>query len=170
MPKLVAPDGIMYVVNDTGPDQADLAERRADLPPKKNLNQLLGWCGSADVTSQTWQLLDKVKRAENDGEYIPLVDSAASALKMFNRHCGTIFAHHELIVPHPAATVAVLLMEAGQNCATMVRWHACCRTQSYGGHKPGANPSNRPYKSLDSPSAAKISSAARGEIAAPCGA
>ena len=43
MPKLVAPDGIMYVVNDTGPDQADLAERRADLPPKKNLNQLLGW-------------------------------------------------------------------------------------------------------------------------------
>jgi len=89
MPKLVAPDGIMYVVNDTGPDQADLAERRADLPPKKNLNQLLGWCGSAEVTSQTWQLLDKVKRAENDGEYIPLVDSAASALKMFNRHCGT---------------------------------------------------------------------------------
>ena len=51
MPKLVAPDGIMYVVNDTGPDQADLAERRADLPPKKNLNQLLGWCGPADVTS-----------------------------------------------------------------------------------------------------------------------
>ena len=89
MPKLVAPDGIMYVVNDTGPDQADLAERRADLPPKKNLNQLLGWCGPADVTSQTWQLLDKVRRAENDGEYIPLVDSAASALKMFNRHCGT---------------------------------------------------------------------------------
>ena len=53
MPKLVAPDGIMYVVNDTGPDQADLAERRADLPPKKNLNQLLGWCGLAGVTSQT---------------------------------------------------------------------------------------------------------------------
>ena len=53
MPKLVAPDGIMYVVNDTGPDQADLAERRADLPPKKNLNQLLGWCGPAGVTSQT---------------------------------------------------------------------------------------------------------------------
>ena len=53
MPKLVAPDGIMYVVNDTGPDQADLAERRADLPPKKNLNQLLGWCGPVGVTSQT---------------------------------------------------------------------------------------------------------------------
>ena len=52
MPKLVAPDGIMYVFNDTGPDQADLAERRADLPPKKNLNQLLGWCGPAGVTSQ----------------------------------------------------------------------------------------------------------------------
>ena len=44
---------IMYVVNDTGPDQADLAERRADLPPKKNLNQLLGWCGPAGVTSQS---------------------------------------------------------------------------------------------------------------------
>ena len=52
MPKLVAPDGIMYVFNDTGPDQADLAERRADPPPKKNLNQLLGWCGPAGVTSQ----------------------------------------------------------------------------------------------------------------------
>ena len=51
MPKLVAPDGIMYVVNDTGPDQADLAERRADLPPKKNLNQLLRWCvpGGRDI-------------------------------------------------------------------------------------------------------------------------
>ena len=165
MPKLVAPDGIMYVVNDTGPDQADLAERRADLPPKKNLNQLLGWCGPADVTSQTWQLLDKVRRAENDGEYIPLVDSAASALKMFNRHCGT--SHTMSSSFHTQRLRGVLLMEADK----IARWSdACCRTQSYGGHQPGANPSNRPYKSLDSPSAAKISSAARGEIAAPCGA
>jgi len=43
----------MYVINDTGPDQAGLAERRPDLPPKKNLNQLLGWCGPVGVTSQT---------------------------------------------------------------------------------------------------------------------
>ena len=47
MSKLVAPDGIMYVINDTGPDQDDLTERRPDLPPMKNLNQLLGWCGQA---------------------------------------------------------------------------------------------------------------------------
>ena len=53
----------------------------------------------------------------------------------------------------------------------IARWSdACCRTQSYGGHQPGANPSSRPYKSLNSPSAAKISSAARGGIAVPCGA
>ena len=53
MPKLVAPDGIVYVIKDTEPGQGDLAERRPDLPPKKNLNQLLGWCGPAGVTSQT---------------------------------------------------------------------------------------------------------------------
>ena len=53
MPKLVAPDGILYVIKDTEPGQGDLAERRPDLPPKKNLNQLLGWCGPAGVTSQT---------------------------------------------------------------------------------------------------------------------
>ena len=53
MPKLVAPDGILYVIKGTEPGQGDLAERRPDLPPKKNLNQLLGWCGPAGVTSQT---------------------------------------------------------------------------------------------------------------------
>ena len=46
MPKLVAPDGIIYVINDTGPDQADLAalvQRRPDLPAKNNLHQLFRW-------------------------------------------------------------------------------------------------------------------------------
>jgi len=46
MLKLVAPDGILYVIKDTGPGQADVAAlevRCPDLPPVKNLNQLLGW-------------------------------------------------------------------------------------------------------------------------------
>ena len=95
MPKLVAPDGIMYVINDTGPGQADaaaLAKRRPGLPKKKNLNQLFRWTpgphngrGIAD----DWQLLDKVRWAEKNGEYIPLVGSATNALKIFNRHCRT---------------------------------------------------------------------------------
>ena len=94
MPKLVAPDGIMYVINDTGPRQADVAaleKLRPDLP-KKNRNQLLRWTpgphkgrGIAD----DWQLLDNVRWAEKNGEYIPLVGSATNALKIFNRHCGT---------------------------------------------------------------------------------
>ena len=45
MAKLVAPDGVLFVINDTEPGQADaaaLAKRRADLPPLKNVNQLLG--------------------------------------------------------------------------------------------------------------------------------
>ena len=95
MPKLVAPDGIMYVINDTEPGQADVAaleKRRPDLPPNKNLHQLFRWTpgphngrGIAD----DWQLLDKVRWAEKNGEYIPLVGSATNALKIFNRHCGT---------------------------------------------------------------------------------
>ena len=95
MPKLVAPDGVIYVINDTGPGQPDLtalAERRRDLPPKKNLHQLFRWTpgphngrGLAD----DWQLLDQVRWAEKNGEYIPLVGSATNALKIFNRHCGT---------------------------------------------------------------------------------
>ena len=95
MPKLVAPDGVLFVINDTGPGQADvaaLAERRKDLPPPKNLNQLLGWVPGphgARAMANNWQLLDKVKWAENDGEYIPLVGFAANALMIFNRHCGT---------------------------------------------------------------------------------
>ncbi len=32
----------------------------------------LVWPGGRDI-ADNWQLLDKVKRAENDGEYIPLV-------------------------------------------------------------------------------------------------
>ena len=46
------------------------------------------WPGGRDI-ADNWQLLEKVKRAENDGEYILLFGSAANALKMFNRHCGT---------------------------------------------------------------------------------
>ena len=91
MPKLVAPDGIMYVINDTGPDQADLAERRPDLTATEEEPEpaaRLVWPGGRDI-ADNWQLLENVKRAENDGEYIPLFGSAASALKMFNRHCGT---------------------------------------------------------------------------------
>ena len=106
-----------------------------------------------------WQLLEKVKRAENDGEYILLFCSAASALKMFNelRH----LAHHELIVPHPAATAAVLLMEATQNCV-MVRCllpHSLLRMAS-----ARCKPLKPPLQSFNSLSAAKISSAARGGL------
>ena len=79
MLKLVAPDGILYVIKDTGPGQADVAAlevRCPDLPPKKNLNQLLGWApaphGFRGVASN-WQLLHDVKWAEKNGEYIPLV-------------------------------------------------------------------------------------------------
>ena len=95
MLKLVAPDGVLFVINDTEPGQADaaaLAKRRADLPPLKNVNQLLGWLpgphGDRGMAND-WQPLHKVKWAERDGEYIPLVGSAANALKIFNRHCGT---------------------------------------------------------------------------------
>ena len=92
---VVAPDGVLFVINDTEPGQADaaaLAKRRADLPPLKNVNQLLGWLpgphGDRGMAND-WQPLHKVKWAERDGEYIPLVGSAANALKIFNRHCGT---------------------------------------------------------------------------------
>jgi len=40
MLKLVAPDGVLFVINDTEPGQADaaaLAKRPADLPPLKNV-------------------------------------------------------------------------------------------------------------------------------------
>ena len=86
---------MLFVINDTEPGQADaaaLAKRRADLPPLKNVNQLLGWLpgphGDRGMAND-WQPLHKVKWAERDGEYIPLVGSAANALKIFNRHCGT---------------------------------------------------------------------------------
>ena len=45
MLKLVAPDGVLFVINDTEPGQADaaaLAKRRADLPPLKNVAVELG--------------------------------------------------------------------------------------------------------------------------------
>ena len=95
MPKLVAPNGIIYVINDTRPDQPDLtalAERRRDLPPKKNLHQLFRWTPgphSGRGKADNWQLLDNVKWAEKNGEYIPLIGSSSNALTIFNKHCGT---------------------------------------------------------------------------------
>ena len=67
MPKLVAPDGVIYVIKDTGPDQADLAalaQRRPDLPAKKNLHQLFRWTPgphNGRGKAGDWQLLDNVK-------------------------------------------------------------------------------------------------------------
>ena len=59
------------------------------------------------------------------------------------------------------------MMEARQNCA-MVRCllpHSLLQMAS-----ARCKPLKQPLQSLNSPSAAKISSAARGRIAAPCGA
>ena len=87
MSKLVAPNGVLYLINDTGPDQADveaLTRLRPDLPPLKNLYQLLGWTQgphNGRVKAGDWQLLHGVKWAERDGEYIPLVGSAANVLR-----------------------------------------------------------------------------------------
>ena len=95
MSKLVAPNGVLYLINDTGPDQADveaLTRLRPDLPPLKNLYQLLGWTQAPHngrSKAGDWQLLHNVKWAERDGEYIPLVGSAANALEILNKHGGT---------------------------------------------------------------------------------
>ena len=95
MSKLVAPNGVLYLINDTGPDQADveaLTRLRPDLPPLKNLYQLLGWTQgphNGRGKAGDWQLLHSVKWAERDGEYIPLVGSAANALEILNKHSGT---------------------------------------------------------------------------------
>ena len=67
MPKLVAPDGILYEIKDKT-DLVALAKRRTDLPPMKNLNQLFSWVAGPNggrAIADNWQLLDKVKWAEN---------------------------------------------------------------------------------------------------------
>ena len=85
MAVLVAPDGKVYVINDNGPDQADvsaLVNSRADAPPRKNINQLLGWTSGPHgqrKAAGNWQLLEDIKWAENGIEYIPLIGSAANA-------------------------------------------------------------------------------------------
>ena len=86
---------MLYVINDIGPGQADvaaLAERRKDLPPLKNLYQLFGWTTGPHIgrdAAGNWQLLHNVKWVENEGEYIPLVGSASNGLQIFNKFCGT---------------------------------------------------------------------------------
>ena len=94
--RLVAPDGVLYVINDTGvggPDVEALKHRRSDLPPPKNFHQLFGWADAVPHGKRCkavhWQLLEDVKWAEFDGVFIPLVGSASNALKIFNTHCGT---------------------------------------------------------------------------------
>ena len=94
--RLVAPDGVLYVINDTGvggPDVEALKHRRSDLPPPKNFHQLFGWADAVPHGKRgkalDWQLLKDVKWAEFDGVFIPLVGSASNALKIFNTHCGT---------------------------------------------------------------------------------
>ena len=96
MPSLVSPDGVLYVINDTDSGQDDLkalAALRSDLPPPKNLNQLLGWTagphGQPRTVAANWQLLEDLKWAERDGVYIPLIGSATNALNIFNKHCKT---------------------------------------------------------------------------------
>ena len=93
--RLVAPDGVLYMINDTGiggPDVEALKQHRSDLPPPKNLNQLFGWAGAVPHGKRgkavDWQLLKDVKWAEFNGVYIPLVGSAQNALRIFNKHCG----------------------------------------------------------------------------------
>ena len=72
--RLVAPDGVLYVINDTGvggPDVAALEQRRSDLPPPKNLHQLCGWAGAVPhgkrSKAENWQRLEDVKWAEFNG-------------------------------------------------------------------------------------------------------
>ena len=96
MDRLVAKEGVLYVIKDTGTNQADIAAlgvRRKDLPPLKNVHQLFGWTvgphGKRRTVTEDWQLLPDVKWAEKGGEYIPLVGSASNALKIFNKHCST---------------------------------------------------------------------------------
>ena len=94
--RLVAPEGVMYLINDTEPGQEDLkalAVRRKDLPPLKNIYQMLGWTPSPRDTRReravNWQLLEDLHWAEYDGTHIPLVGSAKNALDVFNKACGT---------------------------------------------------------------------------------
>ena len=94
--RLVAPEGVLYIVTDTAPGQEDLkalAVRRKDLPPLKNIYQLFGWTQSARnkrrAQAGDWQLLEDINWAENGGVYIPLIGSAKNALDIFNKHCST---------------------------------------------------------------------------------
>lgn len=99
MPSLVSPEGILYVINDTGVNQPGLAElrrRRPDLPPFKNLHQLFGWTeaprGRHRGKAGDWQLLEDVKWAENAScDLIPLIGSRDNALKNFNRYNSTSY-------------------------------------------------------------------------------
>ena len=75
--RLVAPEGVLYIVTDTAPGQEDLkalAVRRKDKPPLKNIYQLFGWTQSARnkrrAQAGDWQLLEDINWAENGGVYI----------------------------------------------------------------------------------------------------
>ena len=90
MPSLVSPEGILYVIHDTGVSQPGLAElrrRRPDLPLSKNLYQLFGWTEAPRGRrgkAGDWQLLEDVRWAVNaTDELIPLIGSAKNALKEF---------------------------------------------------------------------------------------
>ena len=100
MRSLVSPEGTLFVITDTnvdGPDLAALKVRRPDLPPLKNVHQLLGFTqtpnGRAARGRQNWQLLEEVRWAESasSGDLVPLIGTRQHALDQFNRYLRTTY-------------------------------------------------------------------------------
>ena len=87
---LVSPDNILYILEGSPSDGRDwqlLRNQRPDLPPVKNLNQMIGETdgphdgrGKAD----NWQRLSDIRWVKHDDMFIPFVGTASNALKTFN--------------------------------------------------------------------------------------
>ena len=95
---LVSPDNILYLLEGSPSDGQDwklLRRQRPDLPPVKNLNQLVGETeGPHDGRGKAgnWQRLNDIRWVKRDGVFIPFVGMASNALKTFNAVLGTSYS------------------------------------------------------------------------------